>query len=156
MKSMIVYASHHHGNTEKLVKHLANQYEITLINAEELSQITYEGYDLIGFASGIDFGKFYPAVTALAETLPAGKLIYALFTCAKDNGKYSDEIQKIAEKTGCTYLGKYGCKGYNTYGPWKLIGGMNKSHPDQEELTKACSFYEQTQKMASSFLEKAE
>ena len=30
---------------------------------------------------------------------------------------------------------------YNTYGPWKIIGGMNKRHPDPEELDAVCGFY---------------
>ena len=142
LKSMIIYGSHHHQNTEKLVKHLAKHYEITLVNAEEVSEVNYDDYDLIGFASGMDFSKFYPPVTDLAEKLPAKKMIYALYTCAKDNAKYGSQIEEIAERTGCTYLGKYGCKGYNTYGPWKIIGGMNKSHPDEDELAQVCSFYE--------------
>jgi flavodoxin len=39
-------------------------------------------------------------------------------------------------------MGEYGCRGYNTYGPWKVIGGMNKNHPSQEELEEAIHFYE--------------
>ena len=38
-------------------------------------------------------------------------------------------------------LGQYGCKGYNTYGPWKLIGGMNKKHPNKEDLDGAIDFF---------------
>ena len=143
MKSMIVYASRHHGNTEKLVRHLANRYGIALVDAQAVQSLEGEEYDLIGFASGMDFGKFYPSVTALAQMLPPGKCVYALYTCARDQAKYGSEIEEIAGQKGCRYLGKYGCKGYNTYGPWKIIGGMNKAHPDAQELEKACVFYEQ-------------
>ena len=143
MKSMIVYASRHHGNTAKLVRYLSDRYGIVLMDAQAAQTLADEKYDLIGFASGIDFGKFYPEVTALAKKLSPGKGIYALYTCAKDQAKYGSEIEEIARQRGCRYLGKYGCKGYNTYGPLKIIGGMNKAHPDAEELEKACVFYEQ-------------
>ncbi len=76
------------------------------------------------------------------KRLPAGKRIYALFTCARDNGHYGRQIQKTAQERNCVYLGKYGCKGYNTYGPWKLIGGMNRNHPSKKEMEEAISFYE--------------
>lgn len=142
MKSMIVYASRHHGNTGKIVKHLADRYGITLVNAEETDRIDYSEYDLIGFASGIDFGKFYDPVTELAEQLPAEKRIYALYTCAQDREKYGGQIEEIAGRMGCRYMGKLGCKGYNTYGPWKLIGGMNKGHPNADDLERVCLFYE--------------
>ena len=39
-------------------------------------------------------------------------------------------------------MGEYGCKGYNTYGPWKLIGGMNRNHPSDEEINDAIRFFE--------------
>ena len=142
MKSMIIYASRHHGNTKQLAEHLAKRYEITLVDAQKGSKVDYGGYDLIGFASGMDFGKFYPPVTALAQALPTGKCVYALYTCARDQSRYGSEIEEIAAQTGCRYLGKFGCRGYNTYGPWKLIGGMNKEHPSREELEAACAFYE--------------
>ena len=141
MKSLIVYGSRHHGNTRKVAEYLAKRQKIDLVDAEAVKDIDYEMYDLIGFASGLDFGKFYPSVTELALKLPRGKKVYALYTCAKDAQKYGLQIAEIARKCDCQWLGKYGCKGWNTYGPWKLIGGMNKNHPSAEELVAAEQFY---------------
>ena len=59
MKSLIVYGSRHHGNTRKVAEYLAKRQEIDLVDAEAVKEIDYEMYDLIGFASGLDFGKFY-------------------------------------------------------------------------------------------------
>ncbi len=142
MKSLIVFSSRHHGNTERLVKSLAEAYPIDLLDADRESPVSLEDYDLIGFASGIDFGKFYPPVSALADTLPSGKPVYALFTCARDNGKYGNEIEAATVRRNCAYLGKFGCRGYNTYGPWKLIGGMNRHHPSEEDLFAVKNFYQ--------------
>ena len=142
MKSAIIYASHHHGNTEKIVKYLAQQHEIDLICAEQIVTSDMLSYDLIGFASGIDFGKMYPCVTEAAKNVPTGKKIYALYTCAKDQQRYGTEIEEIAVRNGCVYLGKFGCKGYNTYGPLKIIGGMNRLHPDIDDFAAANAFYE--------------
>ena len=38
-------------------------------------------------------------------------------------------------------LGEYGCLGYDTYGPFKLVGGIAKGHPDSGELAGAVSFF---------------
>ena len=73
--------------------------------------------------------------------LPKEKFVYVIYTCALDNHKYGKDIEEIAAERGCTYLGKYSCKGYNTYGPWKIIGGMNKKHPNSHELKMAIDFY---------------
>ena len=142
MKSAIVYASRHHGNTEKLVKELAERHGIDLINAELSAEINLDAYDVIGFASGIDFGQFYPFVTAIAAQMPAGKCTYALYTCAKNQARYGNEIEQAAQARNCRYLGKFGCRGFNTYGPLKLIGGMNKGCPGPEEIAAAVEFYE--------------
>ena len=58
MKVAIVYASVHHKNTEKLVKAIAEKYpEIELIDATKTILKDLASYDLIGFASGIFYGK---------------------------------------------------------------------------------------------------
>ena len=142
MKTVIVYGSHHHGNTEKVVCFLAEKFTLDLIDAEKVTDADLSSYDLVGFASGMDFGKFYPAVTDYAARLRSGQALFAIYTCARDNRKYGEQIRQIAEETGSRFLGKFGCKGYNTYGPWQLIGGMNKNHPNAEEMAKAEAFLE--------------
>ena len=57
-KTVIVYASTHHGNTRKLVEAISAKYEITMINTNEVQTADLSEYELIGFASGIDHGNF--------------------------------------------------------------------------------------------------
>ena len=142
-KIAIVYASRHHGNTLQLVKAISGKYDITLIDAVEEPYRDLEAYELIGFASGIDFGKFYPSVEQfLKDNLPENKKVFFLYTCAKKNPKFTENIKMESLKRGAVIMGEYGCRGYNTYGPWKVIGGMNKNHPSQEELEEVICFYE--------------
>ena len=142
-KTAIIYASTHHGNTRKLVEAIADKYDIEKIDATKHQQIDLAGYDLIGFASGIDFGNFYDSVEQfLKSNLPEGKRVFFLYTCAKVSNRFTDSIKAAATQKGAVVLGEYGCKGFNTYGPWKVIGGMNKGHPSADETSKAVHFYE--------------
>ena len=50
MKSAIVTASVHHGNTRKIVDAIANEFEVDVMQVKEKD---LSGYDLIGFASGV-------------------------------------------------------------------------------------------------------
>lgn len=141
--TVIVYASQHHGNTKKLAESLAEKYGIPLIDASLQPQADLSGYDLIGFASGIDFGNFYPSILQfLQENLPVGKRVFFLYTSAKISSRFTKQIREEALKKGALILGEYGCRGYNTYGPWKLIGGMNKQHPNQSDCDEAAHFYD--------------
>lgn len=58
MKTAIVYASVHHGNTYKIVDALCKPNEIDLIDATKVHEMDMSSYDRIGFASGIYYGKY--------------------------------------------------------------------------------------------------
>ena len=140
-KIVIVYASTHHGNTYKVVKAISEQYHIEIIDATKQTIADLQKYDIIGFASGIDFGKFYPAVEDFVrENLPSKKQVFFLYTCAMVRKGFTTSIREIVSQKEAMILGEYGCKGYNTYGPWQIIGGMNKKHPTKEEIALAVKF----------------
>ena len=142
-KTVIIYASTHHGSTRKLVEAIAEKYDIVQINSEEQQYADLTDYDLIGFASGIDFGKFYDSVERfLKNNLPENKRVFFLYTCAKTSSRFTESIRAEAIKKRAVLLGEYGCRGYNTYGPWKWIGGMNKKHPTEDERKGAVRFFE--------------
>ena len=147
-KTVIVYASTHHGNTRKLVEAISAQYEIAMINTNEVQTADLSEYELIGFASGIDFGKFYESVEQfLQNNLPEHKAVFFLYTCARDDKDFTHSMRTEALKRNAVLLGEYGCRGYNTYGAWKVIGGMNKHHPTKKELDGAVKFYESLTKV---------
>lgn len=148
-KTVIIYESTHHGNTYKLVKAISDKYTIDTIDATTQSLADLQDYDVIGFASGIDFGKFYETIESFAKAnLPMNKKVFFLYTCAKDRKGFTDSMREIANQKEAVILGEYGCKGFNTYGPWKVIGGMNKNHPNQDEILQAIAFFEHCMEQA--------
>ena len=38
-------------------------------------------------------------------------------------------------------IGAYECLGFDTFGPFRLIGGIAKGHPDAGEIAGAVKFY---------------
>ena len=141
--TVIIYASIHHKNTFKLVKSISEKHSVDLIDATEQSYADLSPYALIGFASGIYFGKFYqPIEQFIANNLPEKKNIFFMYTCAKPNNRFTSAMKKIAQEKSAHIVGEFACKGYNTYGPLKIIGGMNKKHPDKKDMFNAVEFYE--------------
>lgn len=142
MKTIIIYESTHHGNTKKLVDAVGQRYGIQTVAVKETAGVDLKAYDRIGIASGVAFGKFYEAAERFAEELlPEGKEVFFLYTCGNDNGKYADSVSTKARAKGCRVLGVYGCRGFDTFGPFKLIGGIAKGHPTQSEIDGAVDFY---------------
>ena len=55
---------------------------------------------------------------------------------------YFDAIRRIVKDKGCCELGAYQCLGYDTFGPFKVIGGIAKGHPNKDEIASAVKFYQ--------------
>lgn len=142
MKTAIVYFSTHHGNTRKLVEAIAKQSEVTLIDVTKTQRADLTGFDRIGFASGIYFSAFSKQILSFAsDNLPEGKEVFFMNTCGNPLGMYFNAIRKIAESKNCKELGAYQCLGFDTFGPFKLVGGIAKGHPTDEEIEGAVKFY---------------
>ena len=62
--------------------------------------------------------------------------------CKEYLGLNAEEMKKFLEQKTTTITGVFSCKGYDTYGPFKLIGGLNKQHPDGNDIQNAVQFYE--------------
>lgn len=143
MKTAVVYYSRHHGNTKKLLDAIAKKYEVTLIDINSDSAPDLSGYDRIGFASGIYYSKFHKSLLKFAgEKLPENKNVFFIFTYGAEKAGYTKAITEAVQKRNAKILGEYGCFGFNTFGPFKLIGGMAKGHPDRTEIAEAVRFYE--------------
>lgn len=143
MKTAIIYYSRHHGNTKKLIDALSAEYDITAIDAAQVSAADLTGYDMVGFASGIYYSKFHKTVLDFAEkNLPDGKPVFFLYTYGSKSTSYTKAIAQAVSVHNASVAGEFGCRGFDTFGPLKLIGGIAKGHPDQTDLEQLRKFYE--------------
>lgn len=142
MKTVIIYASTHHGNTKKVIEAIALKHKVDIIDIQKNKDTDISGYDCIGIASGIVFGKYYPQMLEyLNAKMPKGKKVFFIHTAGDPKEKHNAAAKAITDSRGCQCLGTYFCKGYDTYGPWKLIGGINKKHPNSDDFFRAQTFY---------------
>ena len=141
MKTAVCYYSRHHGNTLKVLKAMGD--DIDLIDVTSRVAVHLEDYDCVGFASGIYYSKFHETVLDFArQYLPQGKDVFFVYTCGSKGKGYTKAIAGAAAARGANILGEYGCRGFDTFGPFKLGGGIAKGHPDAEELEQARAFYQ--------------
>lgn len=142
MKTAIIYYSRHHSNTKKLLDAIAGEYEVTLIDVTDDPTTALSAYDRIGFASGIYYSKFQKALLKYAEEhMPNGKETFFIYTYGAEKKGYTDAIKEAVGKHDARILGEFGCFGFNTFGPFKLIGGIAKGHPDSGDINNVLKFY---------------
>lgn len=143
MKTAIIYYSRHHGNTAKLLRAISEKHSVTLIDINENPVPDLSEYDRIGLASGIYYSKFGKKLLRFAEeSFPDGKETFFIFTYGAKKEGYTDAVAQAVRRNNAKICGEYGCFGFNTFGPFKLIGGIAKGHPDGDEIAAAVSFYE--------------
>lgn len=143
MKTAVVYYSKHQGNTKKLLDAIAESNEITLIDVTEDPTADLSDFDRVGFASGIYYSKFQKSLLKFAEErLPEKKEAFFIYTCGAEKAGYTKAIAEAVKKSNARILGEFGCLGLDTFGPFKLVGGIAKGHPDKTDLDNAVKFYE--------------
>ena len=131
MRKAIVYVSVHHGNTEKLVKNIAEECQVDLIDAVKQPDADLSSYDIIGFASGIYFSKFHQSILEFAEkNLPDDKKVFLI--CTYGGSANYKSIEQILDEKRSKVIGKFGCKGYDTFGPFNLLSAICYMHYNTE------------------------
>lgn len=106
MKTAIIYESKHHGNTKKVCDRIACECDVKLVEAKSVtSDFEWEDYEIIGFASGIAYKKFYENVNNAAEMIPNGKKVFFIYTCAKVNSDFTKDICDVVQQKGCECIG---------------------------------------------------
>ena len=144
MSTAIVYYSKHHGNTKKLLDAIAEKHPVTLIDVTAQPDADLSGYERIGFASGIYYSAFAKQIISFANAhLPERKDVFYIYTHGAPKGDFLKAMREIADKKHCREIGEYRCQGFDTFGPFKLVGGIAKGHPTEEEVKGAVTFYQQ-------------
>ncbi|KDR95066.1 Flavodoxin [Peptoclostridium litorale DSM 5388] len=141
MNALIICESVHHDNTYKIAKVIAEAIGAKLCRPDEVEAGVIETYDLIGFGSGIYYGKHHEKLYRLIEDADIkGKNVFVFSTSGMGKETYNKALIDYVESKGANVKGSFACKGYDTYSIFKLIGGIAKGHPDDMDMEKAKSF----------------
>jgi flavodoxin len=207
MRVLIICQSIHHQNTLKIAQILAQDLKAKLVKPQDIKPEEVLNYDLVGFGSGIYFGKHHKNLLELVDKLTfssVARVNNENFSVSStknllrstdskffsSNGALEDNPtankargetlltkKKIVEQSPRKFLpiskdtfifstsgvscniwdghwllrqkllrrkfkiaGEFNCLGWDTFGPYKLIGGLNRNHPDKKDLQKTREF----------------
>lgn len=147
LKGIIIVYSYHHGNTRKIANVIGEELKWEVKTTEEISPEEVSDYELIGLGSGIDRGKHYKALMDFVEEMPSsqGEKIFIFSTAGisgKEKKKLKDHkaLRDLLQKKNYKILDEFSCKGFDTVGPLRFFGGINKGRPNQEDFNKAIEF----------------
>ena len=118
MKTLICYASVHHGNTKKIAKAMAEAIGAELVTPNDAKTKNIEEYDLIGFGSGIYSAQHHKSILAAVDALRnvSRKKAFVFSTAGFPAGKFMFHrvLKKRLAKKGLVIAGEFSCKGFDT------------------------------------------
>jgi len=146
MKALIIYISVHHSNTEKVAKVMANILDAALLQVKQADASMLEQYDLIGFGSGICFGKHHESLLDFVDKLPMLRNKKAFIFSTSGLRKipvfhdFDKPLQEKLRQKGFDIIGEFSCRGYDTSKAAMIVGGINKGRPNAKDLKQAEDF----------------
>lgn len=144
MKILLIVKSKHNDNTLKIAEAMS---EVSPTTVTELSNIGYyklDEYDIIGFGSGIYFGKHDKELLKTVKSLCIKQRFTFIFSTSGSAKfeKNNATLKRVLELKDKIVLGSFGCKGHTKWFPLSLFGGINKHHPDMNDFEAAQQFIE--------------
>ena len=153
-KVLIICQSIHHNNTKKIAEAMIEVLDAEIKKPSEVDIEEVGKYDLIGFGSGIYWGRHHPSIFKIVDQLIElnGNKAFLFSTSGMSNaGNFLHNIRHLIshfhvhlrrelKNKGIKILGEFSCRGFDTAGPLKQIGGISKGRPNKEDLENAKNF----------------
>jgi flavodoxin len=143
MKTAIVCVSVHHGNTRRIAEAMAEVLGADVLTVEEAATLDGREYDLIGFGSGIYFGRHHESLRNLVREMPSRPrraFVFSTAGIASLAWIWHKGLISRLRRHGCQVIGQFCCPGWDTVGPLRLFGGIHTSRPNEDDLRRAARF----------------
>jgi flavodoxin len=145
-KTLVICKSSHHGNTARVAERIADVLGAVVVPPEEVPHTSLEEYDLVGFGSGVYYGRFHEALFDWLRGLPEKTLVEKPAFVFSTSGLsclwklWHGPFTKELARKGFDVRGEFHCRGFDSWGPLWFTGGINRRHPDERDLARANEF----------------
>ncbi|MGZ4851111.1 MAG: flavodoxin domain-containing protein, partial [Candidatus Bathyarchaeia archaeon] len=99
MNAIIILFSYHHKNTEKIAQVISSIIGAEIKTPDQVDPTTLSNYDLVGFGSGVYFGKLHKVLLEFADRIPqvSNKKAFIISTSGQ-TGKMTKFHKQLREK----------------------------------------------------------
>jgi flavodoxin len=143
---LVLCKSAHHGNTARVADTIAHELDAEVASSDEVPYTDIEHYQLLGFGSGVYYGRMHEELSkwlcglpdSPTQALPA--FIFSTSGLPWLAWLWHRPLRRLLARKGFRLVGEYSCGGYDSWGPLRLLGGLNRTHPDERDLARAAEF----------------
>ncbi|MEU6465319.1 flavodoxin family protein [Streptomyces sp. NPDC046976] len=144
MKSVIVCASVSHGNTRRVADSMAQVLGARVVSPGQADPAELADADLVGFGSGVFYSRLHPDLMSFVKGLPTGRGRAFVFATSGlpeiPLMSFTRPLVRLLEGKGFEVDGSFACRAFDTWAPFKLVGGINRQRPNAGDLAAARAF----------------
>lgn len=146
MQTIIVSSSRSpHRNTRRIADAIADVLDARVIAPTEATPDVLTRADRIGFGSGIYWMNFDAALRECIRALPdmSGREAFVFATSGLPEPPllgYTRRFGTLLEQKGLHVVGTFTSRGLDTWGPFGIAGGVNKTRPNDADIARARRF----------------
>jgi len=143
---LVICASMHHGNTARVARQIAAVLHADVRAPETVTVTSLDEHGLVGFGSGVYYGRLHESLFAWIGRLPdVPELTRPAFVFSTAGlpvvaKLWHAPLKRLLARKGFDVVGEFACRGFDTWGPLWLTGGLNRKHPDARDLERARAF----------------
>ncbi|MCS0605147.1 flavodoxin family protein [Streptomyces sp. LP11] len=144
-KALIICTSIAHGNTRRVAEAMAEVLGAKVVAPGEVGPAELAAHDLVGFGSGIFNQRFHPELRRFVAALPVRRSGrgFLFWTCGLPERPFlTRSLVRTLRGKGYEDAGAFGCRGHDTWAPFRLVGGIHRGRPDGRDLAAARAFAE--------------
>ena len=148
LSSLVLCKSVHHGNTARVAGAISRVLSCAVRDPAEVPSDLPDGCGLLGIGSGVYYGRMHPALFAWlrglpdASTGPPPAFIFSTSGLPFLADLWHRPLRRLLARKGFEVIAEFACRGFDTWGPLWLTGGLNRTHPDEHDLERAGAFAE--------------
>lgn len=145
-KCFILCKSVHHQNTAQVARAMAEVLGADVACPEEVPYTSLSEYEMVGFGSGVYYGRLHGALYDWLGGLPdCREPLKTAFVFSTSGLSFLSKVwhaplKRLLGRKGFEVVGEFSCRGFDTWGPLWLVGGLNRKHPDERDLERAREF----------------
>lgn len=145
-RPLVICTSVHHHNTAAVAACIADELHADVLAPEEAPATSLAGRGLVGFGSGVYYGGLHPSLFEWLRGLPDARAAATPAFVFSTSGLpflarvWHAPLRRLLARKGFRVVGEFACRGFDTWGPLWLAGGLNRRHPDDRDLARARDF----------------
>lgn len=139
---LIINESIFNNQTNRLATAMAGELNCQCVTLDEAVLLNINKYKVVGFGSGIYFGKHHPKIIDFVNQLPKIEQRAFIFSTHGNPilGKYHHALHLALTSRGRTVIGEFDTVGFDGTGPFMIYDGGHKGRPHEGDCKRARKF----------------